>query len=306
MAHKVSIIITILNEESTLPDLLLGLSKQTLKPSEIIIVDGGSTDKSLAILEKNKLNLRIFSCPGSRAKCRNFGVSKSKSKIIAFTDAGCIPKPDWLEKLTEPFTDTKTSVVSGYYKGSYANDFEKCLIPYVLVMPDKIPVEFLPSTRSMAILKKVFLDTNGFDETLYHNEDYAYAVRLSNLGYKFVFAKDAVVVWLPRKTLRSAAWMFFRFALGDIQAGIFRPKLKYLAIRYLAGIYLFFLTLEIPILFPILVILILTYLIWSILKNFRHVKTAKALFWLPIIQITSDLSVLFGTLVGIMYKIALR
>ena len=44
---KVSVVVTIFNEEGTIKDLVTALLKQTRKPNEIIIVDAGSTDKTL-------------------------------------------------------------------------------------------------------------------------------------------------------------------------------------------------------------------------------------------------------------------
>ena len=159
-------------------------------------------------------------------------MSKTKADIIAFTDAGCIPESDWLVELIKPFSTPGVEVVSGYYRGLPENVFQKCLVPYVLVMPDQIKGEFFPSTRSMAMRKGVGL----FDEKLEHNEDYAFAHTLKKKGLEFYFAPQAVVDWKPRKDFKSAAWMFLRFAIGDAQAGILRPKVKLLFLRY----YLFF------------------------------------------------------------------
>jgi len=296
---KISVIVTVLNEEATIKRLLDGLINQTLKPNEIIIVDGGSTDNTWSILNKFAPPLRLrggrgvifkkFQKPGNRAVGRNYSISQSKSKIIAFTDAGCIPDPDWLAELTKPFSSLTVEVVSGYYRGLSENIFQKCLIPYVLVMPDQIKGEFLPSTRSMAMRKGVGL----FDERLNHNEDYAFANTLKKKGIKFYFAQKAVVGWLPRKNLRQAAWMWLRFAIGDVQAGIFRPKVKLIFIRY----YLFFFLIFVNYRFGLLVI---PYLMWSIFKNFKYVRNIRALYWLPVLQLTADTMVIFGTIMGLL------
>lgn len=299
-----AVVVTVLNEEENITVLLDSLVTQTLLPSEIIVVDGGSTDNTLEILNKYSLKqsvVKIFQRSGNRAVGRNFGVTKSRANIIAFTDSGCIPDPDWLEKLTQPFSDPAVNVVSGYYRGLPENNFQKCLVPYVLVMPDVAGnTEFLPATRSMAIRKKTFLSVGGFNENLFHNEDYAFALQLKSLGFSFFFAKNAVVGWKPRQNLRSAAWMFIRFAIGDIQAGIIRPKVKLLITRYLILLFTVFLAFELPVLFWLVGFMSVVYLFWSVLKNFRYIKNIAALFWLPVIQITSDVSVLFGTLIGLL------
>ena len=303
---KSSVIITVFNEENNIKKVISALKNQTVQVRELIIVDGGSKDKTYEILQseaKNWLELKVFQVPGNRSVGRNYGVSKSHFQILAFTDAGCLPEKNWLYEITRPFSNPKTLVVSGYYRGEPKNTFQACLIPYVLVMPDRVDRNnFLPSTRSMAIRRSTWDNSGGFDPKLDHNEDYAYAKWLEKMGIKFYFAPEAIVAWQPRKDLRQTAWMFTRFAIGDIQAGIIRPKVKFLFIRYLVLIYLILIAVQIPILFAPLGVIILTYLIWSVSKNFRYVNNIGAVFWLPVLQITADLSVIFGTIVGFLAK----
>jgi glycosyltransferase involved in cell wall biosynthesis len=303
---KVAVIVTVYNESSSILNFLDALKKQTFFPREVILVDGGSTDNTLEIAKKFSSTwktLKIYKQTGNRSVGRNFAIAHTQCPIVAITDAGCLPKPNWLAEIIKPFSLPDTNVVSGYYEGQWQNIFQKCLIPFVLVMPDKAEKsEFYPSTRSMALRRSAWLASGGFDTKLSHNEDYAFAHKLKLLGYNFVFAKHAVVSWIPRKSLKQAAWMFMRFAIGDIQAGILRPQVKKLAFRFMGFMFLFFLSLQLPILLPIIPILILTYIFISILKNFRYVKNIRALYWLPIIQLTADLSIIFGTVVGFLSR----
>lgn len=298
---KISVICTVFNESDNIEQLISALRRQSLPPSEVVIVDGGSPDGTNFILTKLAKKwpvLKVYQVKGNRSVGRNFAVTKTKAPLIAITDAGCFPEPNWLAELAKPFSNSQTQVVSGYYRGVPSNTFQKCLIPYVLVMPDKAgKSEFFPATRSMALRRTVWDKSGGFNPHLWHNEDFEFAHRLKHLGYSFVFAPKAIVNWFPRQNLKQAAWMFMRFAIGDIQAGILRPKVKLLAIRYLVFIFLCFLY------WPFF-LLIIPYLIWAIFKNFRYVKDIRAFFWLPVLQITADVSVLFGTLVGLLSRIA--
>lgn len=306
----VAVVVTVLNEIDNITDLVRSLQNQSKAANEVVIVDAGSADgtwENLQILAKEWKNLKVFQKKGNRAVGRNFGVSKTKSPLIAFTDAGCVAKPDWLEELTKPFVDESTQVVSGYYEGRWTTIFEKCQIPYVLVMPDKAgKTEFFPSARSMAIRRKAWDSSRGFDERLQFNEDYELAHHLKFLGHNFVFAPDAKVIWTPRKNLVQVAKMFLMFSIWDIMAGIFRRKVKILAIRYFLFLFFFFLAVEIPILFAPLAGGIVIYLLWSILKNYKYVRDVRAFFWLPVLQITADVTVLFGTIVGALSLITTR
>lgn len=268
---KVSLVITVKDEKVT-------LTKQTRIPDEVIIIDARQNNKIL-----------------NRSQGRNLGVKKAKGDIIAFTDAGCIPDKNWLAELVKPFTDKNVQVVSGYYRGNPKNIFEACLVPYVLVMPDKVPEQFFPSTRSMAIRKSLFVKTGGFNEAVDPGEDFEYANRLDKLGIKFYFAPKAVVSWRPRKNLKEAAWMFLRMAVGDIQAGLLRPKVKLLFLRYYVFFFLFFLN-------HWTALLVIPYLIWAVAKNYRYVKDLRACFWLPVLQLTADICVIFGTIMGVLSK----
>ena len=304
---KVAVVSTVFNEETTVSSLVSALKSQTLAPFEVVVVDGGSSDGTYIRLkqEANKWpTLKIYQVPGNRSVGRNLAVSHTTAPLIAFTDAGCQPQPSWLEELVKPFESSGIQVVSGYYQGLPHSVFEKCLVPYVLVMPDKAAkTEFFPSTRSMAMRRDIWNQSGGFDIRLNHNEDYAFAHWLKRMGVNFVFAPKAIVSWIPRKNLRQAAWMFTRFAIGDVQAGIIRPKVKMLFLRYLIFIYLFSLAFQSPTLFFPLSLVAVLYVLWSINKNFRYVRHPLAFFWFPVLQITADMSVMFGTLVGLLAKL---
>lgn len=301
---RVAVVATVLNERATVRGLIRALRRQSQAPAEIVIVDGGSADGTWEILTRQQ-GIKAFQRAGNRSVGRNWGVEQSRSPIIAFTDAGCIPDPNWLEELVKPFGHSEVEVVSGYYRAEPRDVFEKCLVPYVLVMPDVAGrTEFYPATRSMALSRSVWDKSGGFDQRLSHNEDYAFAHKLKGLGVNFCFAPRAIVKWLPRKNLRSASWMFMRFAIGDAQAGLWRPKVKLLFLRYYLLFFSLFLLYEVSrgLVSVYLVSLLVLYSAWAIGKNYKYVQDVRALFWLPVLQLTADTMVIFGTLVGLLSR----
>ena len=96
----ISIVIPMKNEESTIAELLNSIASQSTKPSEVIIVDGGSTDRSLEIAYsfKGRIEaLRIYETSGAFPGIgRNIGVDLSNSPWIAFTDCGVVLSEEWL------------------------------------------------------------------------------------------------------------------------------------------------------------------------------------------------------------------
>lgn len=312
---KLSLIVTVLNEEKYIGKLIDSIAIQSIIPDEIIIVDGGSSDQTVAEIQKSKLKIKNYKSKfktlikrGNRSIGRNEAIRIAKGDIILCTDSGCVLDEDWVKNIIGPFSEKNVDVVAGYYRGGYRNIFQKSLIPYVLVMEDKIEDEFLPATRSMAFKKSVWKKIGGFDEALSHNEDYAFANKIKSKGYKIKFEKDAIVYWSPRKNLIDSFAMFFRFALGDIEANIIRPKVVFIFLRYIFAFYLILLNLimKSPPIILFTALLFLSYILWSIYKNYKYVNSYKAFFYLPFLQLTSDIAVLLGTSVGLIKKINLK
>jgi glycosyltransferase involved in cell wall biosynthesis len=221
---KVSLIATVFNESKTIDVFVNALLAQTRKADEIIVIDGGSTDSTVSKL-KGYSNIKVSVAKGNRSVGRNQAISLATGNVIAITDAGCVADPTWLEELLKPFNQKSTDVVAGYYQSKAQTIYQKCLTPYALVMPDKVDSQtFLPATRSMAIKKSVWEAVGGFNEKFSHNEDYVFAREIKKLGTHIVFAKDAVVYWIPRNSIKESYTMFYRFSFGDIEAGILRPK----------------------------------------------------------------------------------
>lgn len=305
---KVSLITTVLNEKASIEYFLYSVLFLSKKPDELIIVDGGSTDntvnKALDFISKSGLNKHVkteivIKEGANRSEGRNLAIQKAKHEVIAISDAGCELDPKWLKNITAPFVYKKIDAVAGYYKAKTNNVFEKCVAPYALVMPDKIdPKNFLPSSRSMAIRKKTFLKFGGFPENFPDNEDYVFANTLKKGKANVYFCSEAIVFWHPRPDLKSFWRMIFRFARGDAKAGLRRFKVASIFFRYIFGFIFLALCMIFYSLVPYFLIMIFLYLSWSIFKNYKYVKDLRAVFILPVLQITSDMAILFGSMEG--------
>jgi cellulose synthase/poly-beta-1,6-N-acetylglucosamine synthase-like glycosyltransferase len=269
--NRVSVCITIFNEkEETVKNLLSSLNSQTLRPDEIIVIDAKDYNNC------------------SRSKGRNIAIKKARNKIIAITDAGCIPHKNWLEKITKPFTDNKVDVVAGGYKMVYKNSFEKAESVFLGVKERDMDSDFMPSARSMAFTKNIWKKARGFPESLNDTaEDTLFNLNLVRLNAKFKVAKDAIVDWQMPETILEFAKKIRNYAKGDAKSGIWwHPikKWKTHNIKILT-IYLRY------ILFLIFPWLIIFYLIFAF---------NKAGLWGIILQVISDFSVMLGFVSGIL------
>lgn len=303
----VSVIATVLNEALTIKALLQTLVNQTLSPVEIIIVDGGSTDTTVALIEQFStahpaMPIQALLVPGNRSVGRNAACRAARSKLIACTDAGCLPQKDWLELLAKQHQLTQAPVVAGYYTAQKGTPFMQASAAYALVMPGNIRENsFLPATRSMLFEKEAWKQVGGFDERCSDNEDYVFAHALRRHKIPIAFSRDAIVEWQSRSNLTSFAYMIFRFARGDIVSGIVRPKVVFIFFRYFAAVIgLFVLEYFWGMMAAIAFLLLVSalYIVWSVAKNGRYAH--QGWYWLPALQITSDVVVMYGSISGLL------
>jgi glycosyltransferase involved in cell wall biosynthesis len=239
-AMNVSVISTVKNEGSALRPLLESLCAQTRAPDEIVICDGGSTDDTLAILEtyRQRLPLRIIQADGSNiSQGRNRAIAAAAGPIIAATDAGVVLSPDWLAELARPIEEAGAVVVSGWFEADSRTHFEVAMGATVLPeLSDVNPAGFLPSSRSVAYLKRAWQGVGGYPEWLDYGEDLVFDLALKERYAPFVFAPRAVAYFRPRGDLRSFARQYYLYARGDGKANLWpkRHMIRYLT--YLVGL----------------------------------------------------------------------
>lgn len=222
--EPVALIVTVRNEEASIDALLDSLLGGSRAPDEIVVADGGSTDRTVERLRHRAASdprVRFLVAPGNRSVGRNAAVRAAKASIIACTDAGVRVEPDWLERITEPFADSGVDVVAGFYRSAGETAFERAAGVVSAPHLEEVDREhFLPSTRSVAFRRAAWERVHGFDERWDHNEDTPFALSLKRAGCRFAFAPDAVVRWRPRGDLRSFWRQHRRFGYGDGESGV--------------------------------------------------------------------------------------
>lgn len=285
---KISFITTVLNEEKTIGDLLDSLSQQSKKPDEIIIVDGGSTDKTVEIIKKHSLKKKLIIQPGANpSQGRNLAIKNAKYQIMALSDAGCQLDKDWLKRITKPFSNKNVDAVAGFYLATAKNVFQKCLAPFVVTMPDKFnPTTFLPSSRSLAFKKSAWQKVGHYPEHLNYCDDLIFAANLKQQTSMVVEA-SAIVYWQQVDNLIQFFKQIKNYASGDIQAK-YQPHLKKITSTLLRYVF-----------FTLLPPFFLLYLLWPIFKHFRYSPHLLAIFYLPLIQLTKDFAIITATLTSL-------
>jgi glycosyltransferase involved in cell wall biosynthesis len=242
---RVSVIATVKNEESSIGGLLDSLLAQSRQPDEVLLADGGSTDRTREIAASyvaRGLPLRLLDAPGSNiSQGRNLAVAAARGDVIACVDAGVRLAPDWLAELTAPFQDrtagTAPDVVGGFFQADGRNLFEIALGATTLPDLDDVrPGTFLPSSRSVAFTKAAWQQVGGYPEWLDYCEDLVFDLRLRAAGLRFAFAPGALAHFRPRPSLRSFFVQYYRYARGDGKADLWRMRHAIRYATYLVGL----------------------------------------------------------------------
>lgn len=237
----ISLILTVLNEGDGLRPLLDSLVTQTCAPDEIIVVDGGSRDATVALLNEYsaRLPLRVVVEAGANiSQGRNRAIREAAGTVIAVTDAGVYLSADWLEAISAPFAAAAPpDVVSGFFQADPHSAFEAALGAATLPLVTEIdPASFLPSSRSIAFRKTAWEQAGGYPEWLDYGEDLVFDLRLKADGLKFAFAPRALAYFRPRPTPRAFATQYFRYARGDGKADLWRKRHAIRYATYLAAL----------------------------------------------------------------------
>jgi glycosyltransferase involved in cell wall biosynthesis len=185
MNEKISIVIPLFNKESTIQACIQSILKQTFQNFEIVIINDGSTDNSLAnaaLIPDPRIH--IFTQKNSGvSSARNYGIEKSSNDLIAFLDADDFWLPNFLECIHSLFTDYPEAqwAATGYFisiknRNPYKNiincapkDFSRGIInSYFEICATSDP---LVHASAVCIKKHAIKLIGGFPLGVYSGED---------------------------------------------------------------------------------------------------------------------------------------
>jgi cellulose synthase/poly-beta-1,6-N-acetylglucosamine synthase-like glycosyltransferase len=227
---KISVVIPVKDEEESIRVLLDGLLTQTRRANEIVITDGGSTDRTTEIIEeyaRGGAPVRLIragvALPG---RGRNLAAEQATSDWLAFIDAGTRPSADWIELLVEKVeSDSSVDVVFGAWEPRVESFFEECAaIAYAYEPPREIDgVKISPPCIGSSLVRRdVWREVGGFAEDLRSGEDILFMEKIDARNSRVAYAPRAVIRWSAPPTLWLTFKRFSLYSRHNLRAGLWR------------------------------------------------------------------------------------
>lgn len=216
---KASVIVRTLNEERYLEPLLKGILEQQTEQLdyEVILVDSGSTDQTVAIAEKYGCKiLHITRESFSFGRSLNMGCEAASGDLLVITSGHCVPaSPHWLQQLCQPLLNGAAQYSYGKQVGGPFSKFSECRV-FEKYFPNdsQIPQQgFYCNNANSALLKSAW-SRYRFDEELTGLEDMELAQRLVRDGGKVAYVAEAPVYHHHNETWLQVRRRFEREAIA--------------------------------------------------------------------------------------------
>jgi glycosyltransferase involved in cell wall biosynthesis len=203
----VSVVVPVRNGADVIGECLDAIAAQRDAPDyEVVVVDNGSTDGTAQVAGKHAVGARVVTetRPGSYA-ARNAGIAVAAGRILAFTDADCLPEPGWLAAAATA-VDAGADLVGGRVTMTRSSDpsvVERYDSAVYLRQEDLVTQHGWAVTANLVTRRSVLDDVGWFDPVLPSGGDREFCLRATAAGYRLVYAPDAAVLHRPRTRLRE-------------------------------------------------------------------------------------------------------
>lgn len=242
----VSVIIPAYNVEKTIAETIESIQKQTFSDWELIVINDGSTDKTLEVLASlNEPRMQVFSYEnGGLPVARNRGITRATGEFITFIDADDLWTADKLELQLAALQQRPTAGVA-YSWTAFINEKSEFLYAWEPVYADgnvypQLLVRNFISSGSNILVRRQFIAAAGeFDPELKSVEDWDYYLRLAALGEFALVPQYQILYRKTSQSMTSKVDVMERSVLTVIERAFQNapPELQYLKNHSLANAY---------------------------------------------------------------------
>ena len=256
----VSVVIPVYNGEPFIADCLQSVHEQTYRPLEVIVVDDGSTDRSLEIVKRSPGEIKIITQQHRDVSgARNAGIREAAGAYIALLDQDDLWRPDKLIKQIDVFRQHPeidlvfTDLIKFFPSGKRHHAADKDRLARSLTDDNlfaKLVRKNVLMPSSVMARRKSILDAGLFDEAFKTCGDYELWLRMAALGMKFRYLPEPLTLYRHhgQNTSRQTAIMHADRVMA-IEKAFGHPKLpqrhlplqrQALAAAYALGAHTFF------------------------------------------------------------------
>lgn len=213
--------------------VLPALRGQTLPAAEILVVDDGSRDDTVAIARRHGARVVCHDRNRGLSAARNTGFREAKSDWVAAVDADVAARPEWLERLVARLsTHERIAGVGGCLLETVSSSADRWRAVHMRQSWGEAPrddVSFLFGANTL-FRRAAVLEVGGYDERHRTNgEDGYISRRLQQAGYRLAYEPTAVCQHLREDDFDSLArtawnWRFAMDTAGGLAATLSRQR----------------------------------------------------------------------------------
>ncbi len=281
----VSVIVPSFNEEKVIKRTLDSLLASDYPKFEIIVVDDGSTDGTVAAVEDKfggEKRVSIFTkTNGGKAEALNFGWRKSTGDVVIALDADTLFTAETIGALAHRFADPTIGAIAGNAKvGNRVNIVTKWqALEYVT--SQNFDRRAFASLNCITVVpgsvgawrRSVLEETGGFSsDTLAEDQDLTILVR--KLGYKIGYEEGAIGLTEAPDSLRNLAKQRYRWSFGTLQCmwkhkdALFNPKYGALGFIAMPNVWIF--QVFFPLISPVMDLMFIWTMAGALITSLEH------------------------------------
>jgi len=212
----ISVIVPCVNEELELPALLRVLREAGSRFEgdwELLVVDGGSTDGTIAYCE-GQSDVMLISSKPSRAVQMNLGARKAKGSVLYFVHADTRPPIDCFNGVWNAFQ--AGAKIGGY---AFEMDSQRLMLAFNSYMTKFNVISTRGGDQTIFMTKALYQELNGFCESMKIMEEYELLKRVQKAGIPYYLMEGQTIVsarkyedrsWLHVQLANTAAMLMWR------------------------------------------------------------------------------------------------